>query len=435
MPISLAQPAPAGAFNDIVNQGNLPAYLSAYTSMQNALQSRYASDLHTRNQAALGYAQLDQDAALRREALGLQAAEMQQRPGLIELQAQAHARASMDQWMMQQQFTARDQQELNRQQNSLGELLSKRESGEISDEEFYHMAGDVAPRVNALQAKQQYTQQKAMEEERKARAARFKSDKERLDLLNSLQSGELESQIDQYVLPEHKQFMADYMKRMYPELQAGTPEYDGRLKLEASQMGATMDMVKVPGKGLVPLASVKAMMGGTVGGTTGGVTGEAGSKEAARSADLETKQTDSVFWKARAEARAMLAKKDALGNVVPPDPAAVKALAEELMRDNRGFHGQQKEEKSGNSAAKVYQSAIAANQERMDQVQANTNMPVEVRQKVVSNMAEINDLMQQFPPGGKLKMPQAVEAKIRRLKGEVDRISQIQFGQSAQAGK
>src|SRR5678810_851273 len=174
MPISFAQPAPAGAFSQIARQGNLPAYLQAYTSLMNSAQDRFAADRASAGREQLGYAQLNSDAALRREALGLQAAEIAQRPGLQEAAIQMHARAQMDTWLAQQQWTARDQQELSRQQNVIGELMTKRDTGEISEEEFYQMAGSAAPRIDALQAREQYTKNQAMVEQKNALAAQNK---------------------------------------------------------------------------------------------------------------------------------------------------------------------------------------------------------------------------------------------------------------------
>src|SRR5205814_1398001 len=73
-------------------------------------------------------------------------------------------------WIAERQWTQQDQQELARQNNAVGELLRKRDSGEVSEEEFYHMAGNAAPRINALEAKQKYTAAQALEEQRKAHA-------------------------------------------------------------------------------------------------------------------------------------------------------------------------------------------------------------------------------------------------------------------------
>lgn len=197
MPVVFAQPAPAGAFNQIVNQGNPQAFLQAYTAMSGQLQNRYASEAESNARERLGYANLNADTALRSRALGLQEQEMQQRPMLQAAGIEQRSRAEMDQWVAQQQFTARDQQELDRQRNSLGELMSKRDSGEITEPEFYQMASRVAPRINSLQEREKMTQQRSQSQMMKSHADMFAADAE----LKKTQAAEMEkkrAELDEY---------------------------------------------------------------------------------------------------------------------------------------------------------------------------------------------------------------------------------------------
>jgi hypothetical protein len=165
MPIVFAQPAPADSFRRISQQGNLPAYLSAYASMAGDAQASYDRQGETAARERLGYANLHADTALRQQALGIQQTELEMRPAMQAAAIQQRAQLELDMWTQQQNFNARDAEELTRQQNSLSELMTKVQSGEISEQEYYQMASSAAPRVNALTAKMQSTKQREMEQD------------------------------------------------------------------------------------------------------------------------------------------------------------------------------------------------------------------------------------------------------------------------------
>src|SRR5262245_46424027 len=232
-----------------------------FASMARSLQDRYANDAALGVRAGLGYAGLAEEHASRQADFDLRAANLAMQPGLQAQQADLQ----IQNWMFQQRFTQQDQQDLARQYTVVSELQDKLDKGEITQNEFYRMLGQAAPRINYLAAKEQHTRNKALEQQRQQQASLFEEQRQRLSILNALQSGEMEGQIDQYVLPENKQALSEHMQLVHPGLQSGSPEYEAQSKLEASQMGWSMDMVKVPGKGLVPLQTIRGLMGGPAG--------------------------------------------------------------------------------------------------------------------------------------------------------------------------
>lgn len=335
-------------------------------------------------------------------------------------QADAHMaaiqqQAEMQNWLSQQQMTQQEQQELTRSRAGLAEVDQLLAKGEINDSDANWYRAKLRGRIDFLGMKDQHTRTQAQAEKMNQDAMLFKAQKEKIDIMNSLMSGEVENQIDQYVLPEHKQAMADHMKQMFPELTPGSEEYKGRMKLEASQMGASIDMVKVPGKGLVPLSTLKAMMGGSVGEAgTGSASGGAAKPQ---SAGQEIAGYDKMFDSAYAMAQKSLSKKNAMGEIVPGNPLEIKALAEQMLRDKLAFRQQRQQEKDPKIA---YQSAVGGVTSKLASIQGNPNLGEGAKKFLGDALAEVKALTEKYPPGGKLKMPQSVEQKIAKLLDQVD---------------
>lgn len=259
MPITFAQPAPAGSFTQLARQrqaADARESLAVAANFSGQLQERYARDADRTARSNLGFAQLEQDSLLRSRALGIQEADLQQQGYLATATIKARADAELNQWITQQRFTLQDRQELTRQENALGELVSKRDSGEISEQEFFQMAGRVAPRVNSLQAKDQHNKVKAQSMALEEMAMQRKAAKENQEFLTALNSGELDSRIDHHIPAEHAQFMSDFMKDVHPDIQPGSPQYDATIKMEAAKFGKTIPMVKGPKGELTPLAKM-----------------------------------------------------------------------------------------------------------------------------------------------------------------------------------
>lgn len=267
MPVVFAQPAPAGAFNMIAQQGNMPAYLSAYASLANTAQEGYDRQAATQSQERLGYAQMMQDAALRRQALGVQEAEIAIRPQIEMQAAQMHADLQLRNWAVQQRFTQQDQMELARQENAAGQIVQLLQNGDITPEEAQRAASQRAWRVDFLKKKQEYTASQALEEQRKSMAMKNQADKERIESLNAFSHGEIDSLVEDYIPTEDKAYAAQYMRDYHPELQPGSPEYDAKMKLEMSQQGVSKKVVRIGGK----LVSYDELMNGKkAAGTAGG---------------------------------------------------------------------------------------------------------------------------------------------------------------------
>jgi hypothetical protein len=410
VPISFAEPAPAGAFNDIARQGNLPAYLSAYSSMSNALQSRYASDLHSQNQAALGYAGLAQDAALKREALGLQAAEIAQRPGLQEAAIQMRARAEMDQWLGQQQFTARDQMELNRQRNVLGELMAKRDSGEIDDHEFYTQAGAAAPRINSLQERERFTQNQALAEQKKAMADNYHSQMEMRDNALSFQRAEMDGKLGTYVPPKYKMQLSQMMTDAHPELQQGTPEWDAMSTMMADEMGWSERYTKNAKGEMVFEKQVRGQ-------GSSGASGADGSAGSGSGKPMTERDTNSLAEKALHAASSYFEK---LGK----EPSEEELMSEATKRMNiisklaGGLSGSGEKVK----AQQVHESAVNGLEQTVQELSGAPGA-----QKFVQ---KILDLTKKYPPS---KRPSAIQKKIDDMTAQYKMFEQMRAQQQQPA--
>ncbi len=400
MPIVFEQPAPAGALTNIARQAGAEdsrAQLAAYTALSGQLQNRYAQESQDSSRASLGYAQLQSDNMLRGRALGLQAAELEMRPILQAAAIQQRARAELDQWVSQQQFTARDQQELNRQRNSLGELLSKRESGEITEKEFYQMAGQVAPRLNSLQERENFTKQKAMNEYRQQQAELFETQRKQREQIMAAQRGQLEGRVDVRVKGQHADDLARHMKIAYPGLPSGTPEYEAVSKQEALKAGWAEEVI-LNSKGDFEPVGGKAAKG-----SSGG-----GGQEKMDDANL-----DYAMKEANAARRAI--EKD--GGRMTPEQFQAEVDFQMKARKTAMNPGQQERD----------EKHVAGLKRIEDDIQATANdpdLPLDVRTAAVNAKQRVRDLRYTYPPGSPSRTP-AIEAAIKKAEGEAQRLTKI----------
>jgi hypothetical protein len=420
MPISFEQPVAAN-FNSIGQRSAQSEWNKMYTDLAQSAQSRFASDRASAGREQLGYAQLESDQALRQQALGLQALEIQQRP---ELQAQAiqmRARAEMDQWMMQQDFTARDQMELSRQRNSLAELLTKRENGEVSEEEFYQMAGSVAPRLNSLQERQNFSMKKAMEQERKSRAAMFDEQAQYRSIMNAFQRGEFDGQVEVHIPTQHKQFMADYMADAYPGLQPGGEEYEAKLKLDAAAMGKGVEMLKTP-KGPVPLSTLKGMMGD--GGAGAGGTSGAGAS-AGQGKPMDEKSRAQIADRAMTAADKFFAEQMKSPTQEEWEAEVMKRSA---MMERMLGGGPSKE-----GAQKMHEEAIGANKVRIDEIRENKSLSPLEKERVSGILEQWQKFADKYgssPPPAIAEKMNALMTRYQQFKAAVAMREKIMAGKA-----
>lgn len=342
-------------------------------------------------------------------------AQAQQQANIAGAQMQAHAamqeRAAeleIQGWMQKQAFTQTDQQELVRQQNTLSELQTKLDNGDISQPEFYKMLQQVAPRVNYLAFKEQHTKNQALEQQRQEHAALFQARKEQLDSLNALQSSELEGRMDTYIPDDQKSTMAEHMQLVHPELQPGTPEYDAKMKLEAAEMGVGTKMVKMPGGKLVSLDSllVKAGM------KSSSPTTQAGGTPTGEPTPAGYKSEGEMFDKAYARALKMLTTKDEHGHDQKPAPAEVQAMAEKMMRDEMTFHEQRRQEREAKTPQGQIRTTIDTTDKNIEAVKGRDDLSLSQKAAIVQDLAAAKEILARAArtPSGKL-----TAAATRRL--------------------
>lgn len=328
-------------------------------------------------------------------------------------QQQAHAESQA--WLFNQEMTLKDQARLQQMKQAVSAVTA---DPTLTAEEKQRGITMLRSGIDPMDMRLKKQQMEALAQQRQAEAAKFQAQKERMDIVNALQSGEVDGQIDQYILPQYKQMMSDHMAKMFPDLKPGTPDYQGKMKMEATEMGAAIDMLKVPNKGLVPLSTAKAMLGGTMGEADG----------PNKSAKIEQgPDQQKMYEHALDRAQKLLTKKSITGETINPTYAEVKALADTIRTDNTSFHGQQKEAKTHEQA---YQSALGGVQTKIQNIQ-NSDMNRGVKEFMVSKLNEVQELTKQYPPGGKLKMPKSVEARVNKL---LDSIEQYNIPTAAAGG-
>ncbi len=410
MPIVIAQPTAGGAFSQIAKQGDMGAYMSAFASMSNAIQSRHASDREAAGRESLGFAELSNQMSMEQSRQGIAVAEFQSRRA-AELE-QIQKRAEMEQWQMQQPMTLKEQQEYNQQRNSLAELGELKRKNLITQEEYDMKFHSIKGRMDFLGMKEQITKNKAMEEYRQAQTAKLKEAKEAQETLNAYNKGELAGQIDVHVPTEHVQFLSDHMAKFYPELQPGTDQYEAKRNMEASEMGIGIEVIKVPGKPPVSVASLQGKTGTAGAGGTQGTGGASGQPR------------EMTFKDAYTAAESAL--KDPVTGKVAAHEEVVKR-AEQILQAEGQVRQRQQGEKTGEAG---FSRAMAGLDTMLSQVHENQNLGEGAKVFIMDKIREIKDLSRQFPPGGKRKMPKAVEERIRRLKAQVD---SYQGAQSAPA--
>lgn len=393
MPVVFAQPAPAGAFRQIADQGNPQAFLQAYTALSGQLQNRYADDARTSAQERLGYANLAADTALRQRALGIHESEVQLRPMMQAAAIEQRARLELDQWMAQQQFTARDQQELNRQRNSLGELINKRESGEITESEFYQMASRVAPRVNSLQQRENFTRQKALNEQRQMQTQLFETQKNQREALLAFNQAELDGKLDYHIPPRYATRLAEIMRDAHPELRAGTPEYDAMSKAEADERGWAERYAKKADGTPVYEKDIKGQ--GEDGTTTSG-----GKKMNERDrAAIAQRALNDTIKKFESEGKMDYSQEELL--------AAAQKRIEAITALSGGGTPKEKAELGKQRDLQVSRLEMA-----ISKAIESTEAPPHAKQFVVSKLSEAKRLMEKYDPD---EMPKSIRKQIESL--------------------
>lgn len=398
-PITFAQPAPADSFTQIARSrqaADARESLAVAANFSGQLQERYARDADRMSRSQLGFAQLESDAMLKARALGIQETEVAQRGDLAMRSIEARAQLEMDQWITQQRFTLQDRQELTRQENALGELVSKRDSGEISEQEFFRMANRVAPRVNSLQAKDQHNKVKAQSMALEEMAMQRKAAKENQEFLTALNSGELDSRIDHHIPAEHAQFMSDFMKKLHPELQPGSPQYDATIKMEAAKFGKTIPMVKGPKGELTPLSK---MLGTD---KANSHKGELGAEDVAKQSQEATKAA--LDW----------AKKEAeMGRTPSGEQIAQKAVEianiQRQVSDALGGSPQSRKKK----IEEVHVADLQKMDKQIELYSNDPNVPPGARREIVDIYTQMKDLAYTYPPSE--PRPDSVTRKLKEL--------------------
>lgn len=394
MPIVFDQPAPAGAFSNIARNRGSEAFLDAAVRMAGIAQSSYDQQGETAARERMGFANLTAETALRQQALGLQRTEMEMRPALQAAAIQQRAQLEMDAWTIQQRFTMQDRQELTRQENALGELVAKRDEGEISEQEFYQMAQRVAPRVNALIAKDNHTKAKMNAELQQQQAAKFKADREYRDNAIAFQEMELAGKLDVYIPPQYEMKLSEIMQDAHPDVQRGSPEYEALRKAEAAERGWAERYAK---KADGTVVKEKDVMGVGVGeGSTRGSRGQLGERDKVTIAQRALSDTikkfesdgkmDYTHEELIAEAQKRIEAITALSG-----GGSDKAMAETMKRREL-------------SMSKIDMA--------MNKLIESQEIPPTSKQRVIGQFAEAKRLMEKYPPG---EMPKSVEKRVNTL--------------------
>lgn len=406
MPPVFAQPSPVSRFSSSGGGGDY----GSYASLARALQDRYASDADRQLRAQLGFAGLEEQRAGRQDELQLQAAALAMRPAL----EQQRADNEINNWMIQRRFNQSDQQELARQETAVSELQDKLDKGEISQNEFYQMIGQVAPRVNYLQAKEQHTRVKAIEQQRTQEAELFQAKKKQIDILNSIQEGELNNQIDVHIPAGNNQELANHMARVYPELRSGTPEYNAKLKMEAAEMGLGYEFIKTK-NGNVPLSTVKGLIGGRAGASagTGAETGEAGTAGAGRKAgspeEMAAKATEE-FFKTR----------------------GTPYTKEEWASHYDFLHDKFSGKTAAGEKATQQEADLGAMQVKRDEIYKNPDMPLERKMYGMQLVSRLSQLMEARPTKGVQEQKRKVLEEYKKFKGEMAAVKAAKKTQPAE---
>jgi hypothetical protein len=193
MPIVISQPVPAQSFKDISRSSAQSEYNRGYTALASAAQSRFAADRASAGREMLGFAELESNNALRNRQMDLQAAEAQmQQQGQI---AAIQERAQMENWLLNQAMTMKEQQEFKQQQNAMVELQELHRKGLVNDEEFGLKFHSIKSRVDFLGMKEQITRNKALNEQRQQHASLFQAQMKREEELNRYRGMTMEDRV------------------------------------------------------------------------------------------------------------------------------------------------------------------------------------------------------------------------------------------------
>lgn len=359
--------------------------MDAYSRMVGMQQQRYAQNADAENRNALGFAQLASEERLKNQALGLQHAELLQRPELQMAAIQQRAQLEMEGWITQQRFTLADRQELTRQENALGELVSKRDQGEISEQEFFQMARQVAPRVNALQAKDQHTQVKMKAQLLQEQSERIAQQKKAQEVLNAVNEGELESRIERRIPTEHMEWAANYMRTAYPDLKPGTPEYDAKMKLDMASIGRAEEWIKNEKGGLEPLSKFRERVQGKG-------SGEQGARDTIHIIDKATEATQR--W--------------AKSQDFPPTAEEEDNYFKKMKQRYAEAAGEPPAEKK-RAMEERHVEELGRFDQAIQVTRAEENLPLDLRSGLVAAYTRSKELRSQFPPN--LRTP-AIQKQI-----------------------
>jgi hypothetical protein len=413
MPVVFAQPAPGGAFNNIANRrdsGSDSAYYSAVASMSNAVQGRYASDAEAATRAGLGYAQLNADVGLRTEAQGIQRAEMQMRP---LLQAAAiQQRAEMDAWEASQLMTMQDQRKLNQDRIAVSELSNLKKNGLLTDEEYYAGVTKLRSGIDVLAMKDAHTKNQMQQEFLQQQSMMTQEKKTQLDFMNRWNSGEIAAATEYVLNPGAENEMQKHMRDAFPELRPGTPEYDGKLKVEAAAMGKAVAVIRQNGK-LVPVADLAGRMGVGQGASRSGGAGQAGAmmtgEPNARESQILTEQQH-VDMAAKA---LEMAGKDPL---VREGGKSLTQAAKEVMTFLQEQQGARRDALDPKKQAEVARQAASKDVELIDKTLKDmTNRPdlMDRAGKISSDLFEAKRLLKEYR--SPQEMPPAVYQRYMKL--------------------
>lgn len=382
----------------------------SYEQLASALQSRYAADADRQLRANLAYAELDQRQALAEQGFALDMARLQMQP---ILQEQAR-RGQLDNWMMQQEFNQRDQAELNRQSALLSELMDKHAKGEISDAELYRRAPQIAPRVDMLKTKQQYTLNAALVEEKKQRAAAFEEQIAMRDRMAAYQEQELEGKLDLWVSPKYAKALVGIMADGYPDLKPGTPEYTAQYKAVADEMGWAVPFAKEPnGK---PIFLKDLQEAGAIGAT--GARGTRGTRSAGGGLS-EKDVADHIITAEKA------AEDWAKRQETPPSQEEIDAKAAAVLQKiEAGLSSYRAGTPEGKKAAALegHQKAISSQDMTITQLREMPGISDEERKGAIGLVTQIKKLMADYPPG---ERPSVIQNKIDELTKQYQQFEEV----------
>lgn len=404
MPPTFAQPVPARAFTNIArNSGDGVGGVNAqlYASLAGTLQHRYASDADRAAREGLGYAQLENDTMLRQNALGLQSEELQQRGHLALATIEAHANAQMQQWVAQQRFTLQDRQELTRQENAVGEILSKYENGEISAIERDRMLPKVANRVNFLQAKDQHNKAKAENEMVQAHAKLFQqqADQVRQKEQNDQEFAARSMNNSFNIEPDMAKY-DQYATRLQDEGEnPSAPDFKSKVEkamLEGGDAYRWYPTKDGKGREFHPLdkARIESQFGKGRGSSSGGGQGQ-------------DRMQDENLDLAIREANRVRKDKESSGGTM--SDADWEAEVGKYMNVRQKFRTPTEEKRQ--KVEESHLSMLGGFETQMNKVQSDPFIPDPNKRMAVAAYSKLHDLVRRYPPGSRMRTP-AIEKAI-----------------------